>query len=159
MSLANQIIRPADLFGRPAKPRKRRFTGRVHQDKLALARMKPVAIPGGVEITVPIRIFNESNLRGHWGGARTRAKKVRDAVHVAMVKCHGLLPAFPCRVELIRHGPRTMDFDGNVRAFKAVRDEIARYARLDDAESVGWQWVYAPQVKGEYAVTVRFTHE
>ena len=32
----------------------------------------------------------------------------------------------------------TMDSDGNVRAFKAVRDEIAKYAHLDDAERVGW---------------------
>jgi hypothetical protein len=52
-----------------------------------------------------------------------------------------------------------MDSDGNVRAFKAVRDEIAAFAHVDDADRFGWDWVYAPQVKGTYAVTLRFTHE
>ena len=47
-----------------------------------------------------------------------------------------------------------MDDDGNVRAFKPVRDEIAKYAGLDDARRYGWIWTCGPQIKGEYAITI-----
>lgn len=154
---ANLILRPADLITGPAtKPRKRRFTGHVHQSKASLAAMRPIPCPGGVTITVPIRIFNESNISTHYHAKGRRTKKIREAIHFALCLCRGLLPTFPCEVILVRHGPRTMDNDGNVRAFKAVRDEIAKHAGIDDAERFGWTWTYGPQVIGDYAVTLTF---
>lgn len=114
--------------------------------------MKPQPIPHGVRIEIPIRIRNEANQHGHWRRKHERSTRAHEATNYAMCICRGLLPSFPCRVTITRRGPRIMDGDGNVRACKAVRDEVANFAGINDAERYGWQWVCLQEQSPEYSV-------
>lgn len=51
------------------------------------------------------------------------------------------VPDLPVRVTLTREALRTMDDDGNAASFKGVRDQVAEWLGLDDADPrVTWEY-------------------
>jgi len=98
-------------------------------------------------VDLPLRLSSTPNLREHWA---TRARRVRRERAAALaVPKHPL----PCVVTLTRHGPRLLDDDNVVGAFKALRDGIADRLGVDDADTrVAWR--YEQAVRPEHGVTV-----
>jgi hypothetical protein len=86
----------------------------------------------------------------------TRARRVkRERYAVGMVLNPLPRPALPCVVVLVRHSPGTTELDDdNLRgALKAVRDEVARWLKVDDADPMV-QWVYHQRTRVAWGVTV-----
>ena len=110
-------------------------------------------------VEVPIATKNPTNVREHWAVRAKRVKKQRQATRWALVA--GLVSArvdpttrTPIVVTLTRIGPRAMDDDGAVAAMKHVRDEIAAYFGVNDADPrIAWEY---RQAKGKAAVVIEF---
>jgi hypothetical protein len=106
-----------------------------------------------VRFDLPLRLVNPTNARGHWAKGARRAKKQREAVALAW-RCYarGIQLELPVTVWLTRTGPRVMDTDGNVAAFKHVRDQVAEQLGADDGDPrIAWNY---GQAGGAYGVEV-----
>jgi hypothetical protein len=89
-----------------------------------------------------------------------RSRRVKREHHVvAWALCAARTPhdLAPCEVRLTRQGTHRMDSDNLQGAFKAVRDEVARWLDIDDGGDEV-TWVYAPQRirPGAATVTIEF---
>lgn len=88
---------------------------------------------------------NPTNRRDHWSVRADRNALQRRTTRW-MLKGNAVEPTVPAGqclvVKLTRIARQTMDGDGNTIAFKAVRDEVAAYFGLDDAD---------PRLRFEYA--------
>lgn len=94
-------------------------------------------------ITVHIKTKSTLNLREHYAAKAKRIKGERDAVRDTL-RPWLPDPLLPRAVLLTRHGSRLLD-DDNVRgALKGVRDEVAAWLGIDDADP-RVQWCYAQQ--------------
>jgi hypothetical protein len=62
-------------------------------------------------------------------------------------------PSLPVVVTLTRVGPGRIDSDGSVASLKSVRDQVARYLGVDDADSPSLRWEYRKQ-RGDFCVLV-----
>lgn len=100
------------------------------------------------------KLASLANSRGHWTTlARDKAKQRRIVAWSLMGKTK---PALPVVVTLCRIGVRDLDDDNLASAFKAVRDEIAKWLGCDDGPRSPVAWAYA-QRRGEpkqYAVEI-----
>lgn len=110
-------------------------------------------------IEIPIALPSVSNLREHWAAKARRVKSQRKATRWRLVA--GLISALvdpttrtPVAVTLTRVSPRKLDDDNLCGAFKAVRDEVAAYFGVDDADP-RLTWRYA-QAKGPAKVVIAF---
>ena len=107
-----------------------------------------------------LKVLSEMNLRDHW-----RVRHARFKVQRMMV--WGFLSvsppvAIPCTVTLTRIGPRKLDSDNLAGGFKAVRDEVARWLKINDNHpDVVWayQQVTSKEVKVGYPYGVRIKIE
>lgn len=112
--------------------------------------MKPITV------SVPLIVKNESNQRGHWGKCHRRTKKEHKGV-AAILAIHARHVTFPCVVTLTRViGPygRRLDDDGNVSAFKGVRDAVCKVLGITDGPKSPAKFRYA-QERGEWGITIR----
>jgi hypothetical protein len=114
------------------------------------AKRKPVATAApprwAVALTLPCRVVSEANQRGHWRAGERRGKAQARALGLALAfsglggwagKVRLLLP---CAVTWTHVGPR-MDDDNLARAFKALRDELARLIGVNDGDpAVAWRY-------------------
>lgn len=100
----------------------------------------------------PARLSSSLNARLHWRARATTAKAERRQ---ALLMCGASLerPATFCVVRLTRIGPRRLDDDNVATAFKAVRDGVADWLRVDDGDTSKVRWEY-DQAKGDYAIRV-----
>jgi hypothetical protein len=105
----------------------------------------PMGAAWSVTLRPACRVISESNSRGHWSIAYGRARDQKQAVLAAWwwsplgTGCFSST-LFPVRVTLIHFGVR-LDDDNLSRAFKAVRDEVARLMGVDDGdERVEWRY-------------------
>lgn len=106
-----------------------------------------------IDVTIPgLRLVSEANARGSWHGGASRAAQQRSTVALFF---RALRHAVPCNVRIIRVAPSRLDDDNLARAAKAVRDQLAEWLGVDDADPrVSWS---VAQTKGgvrEYAVRV-----
>ncbi len=111
-----------------------------------------------VELELPLRLVSSLNQREHWAAKARRAKQERETA--AWLLAVHLAPSLPCVVLLTRIAPRSLDDDNLRGAFKAVRDEVARWLGVDDADP-RVRWAYA-QTRGrpkQYAARVTITKE
>lgn len=91
-----------------------------------------------IELEVPVRTRNESNVRKHWRGRYGRSKAARTKVSTLFPKWK----VEPCvRVTLTRVSAGELDTDGLQAALKAVRDEVARCMAVDDRTRLV-EWIY-----------------
>jgi len=98
------------------------------------------------------RLHSGANLREHWAVKAQRVKKTRQWTRLALkgrparewALCFLPLRHDFMRCRLTRCGPRALDGDNLQAAFKAVRDEVAEWANMDDG-SPRWLWEYAQE--------------
>ena len=102
-------------------------------------------------LTVPLRIYGAPNLREHWSKRAKRVKAERDTV--AWYLRPKPRPALPLVVTLTRRAPRTLDTDNLAGGFKAVRDQVASWLGVDDADQ-RVTWVYAQDRAKHYEVII-----
>jgi len=108
-------------------------------------------------VTVPIRIESTPNLREHWSARSRRAAKHKVDTYMAL-KAAKAAYAVPCVVTLTRVAPRTLDSDNNVSGMKSVRDAVALWLRVDDADPrVEWRYSQAKGGTKEYSLRVEIT--
>ncbi len=87
-----------------------------------------------VVVTYAERIESVMNQREHWAKKASRAKRQRTQ---AWAELRGVqLPTFigSLRIKLTRIAPRVLDSDNLAAAFKATRDGIADWLRVDDGD-------------------------
>lgn len=97
-----------------------------------------------MKIIIPLRLGRGQNDRpGHWSKRHRQVKAERDAVGYVL-NTQPRRPLLPCVVTIIRVRPmrgNMLDGDNLVGACKSVRDEIARWLGLDDADPrVTWRY-------------------
>ena len=111
--------------------------------------MTPLAAPpglpwndrGGVRVTLPLKVVNESNQRGHWSARARRTKAARGTVAMVVRMQVPQLGPPPYVVTLTRIAPRNLDSDGVVSALKATRDGVADALGIDDGdERIEWRY-------------------
>lgn len=105
-------------------------------------------------ICIPLRTSSGLNAREHF---RVRAKRVaaeRDAVwYFLRGKTR---PQIPCSVILTRVAPSNgLDDDNLAGSLKSVRDEVAKWLRVDDRDRMTVRYRYA-QRRGPWGVEIEF---
>jgi len=102
--------------------------------------------------TIPIKTGRGLNSREHWAQRSRRVKSEREAVGWMLP---GKRYPLPCVVTLTRIAPsKGLDGDNLQGSLKAIRDSVAAWLGVDDADSrVTWQY---SQQRGEYGVRIEF---
>ncbi len=129
-----------------------------------------------VTVEIPMALPSAGNLHEHWRHRHQRIKAQRAATLLAL-RCHDsgtlgrgvthalglravtsdrtwIVPLDGMTVTLTRVSPRKLDSDNLAFAFKGIRDEVAAYFGIDDADP-RIRWEYA-QAKGKAAVRIAF---
>lgn len=116
-----------------------------------------------IELMLPLQrpLPSTANLREHWTAKARRVANQRSMTRIALTLHRPALlgldfPAcgLPMTATLTRVATRRLDDDNLASAFKAVRDEVAAFFRLDDGSQL-WRWRYE-QAKGAPAIQFRF---
>ena len=106
-------------------------------------------------VLLPVRIQSETNLRGHWMKKARRVKKHRSVACTMMKNASKSPPKPPCVITLTRIAPRTLDDDNLSGGFKAVRDGVADWLRIDDGDKrLTWKYDQRKGRPKEYAAEV-----
>lgn len=108
-----------------------------------------------VSLTLPCRVVSEANrpTGEGWPAAHRRRKRQQEALDAARLAAGfgyvgGFVPRTPCVVTLTHVGP-AMDGDNLQRAFKALRDAVAAWLGVDDADPrVRWEYDQRPGPAG-----------
>jgi hypothetical protein len=79
---------------------------------------------GKILLEIPMRLMSEANTHQHWRKKYERNKRQQKAVRLTWLSKRPHV-SLPCRISFTRSGPRKLDFDNLVYAFKAIRDEVA----------------------------------
>ena len=110
---------------------------------------------GGVVVVIHgFRLHNTAN--GSWARGALIREKLRVKRTVAAALLGVPLPPVPCRVVMVRVGPRKVDPDAPWHMTKYVQDTVARALGVDDGDPrVAWE---ARAERGPYAVRVEVTH-
>lgn len=87
-----------------------------------------------------LRTMNPLNRREHWTARSKRVKAERKVTALALRNM--AIPTLPAVVTLTREAVRAMDTDGLAASFKGVRDQIADWLQIDDANPL-IEWRYA----------------
>jgi len=111
------------------------------------------------QITIPIRLVNETNQREHWAVKAKRSKQQRYAAAAYLrTSSTGYLapkiPSFPCVITITRIGKRKMDSDNLAISAKHIRDGIADFLKVNDGDESKVKWEYAQELRDYYAVKI-----
>jgi hypothetical protein len=111
------------------------------------------------DITVPVRIVSEANVRGHWSTKAKRVKLHRNTAYAmarSVINPSAIDVSAKLRVLMTRYALQRMDNDNLAGGFKAVRDGIADAFGIDDG-SDRWNWQYGQESakRGVYAARVQ----
>jgi hypothetical protein len=88
-------------------------------------------------------VVSEANRRDHWTVVRRRVEIQAEALARALADA-GLTnhrPPLPVRVVFTHVGKTELDDDNLARAFKALRDHVAKWLGVDDADPLV-TWMY-----------------
>lgn len=146
------VPHPALRSGRTRK----RTGGRTRAVVPLVRPFSTVAAWGLSAVQVPVRIVSEANREEHWAVRRDRANAQKDAVRSALYGWR--VPDGICVVTLTRIAPRKLDSDNLARAFKACRDQVAKWLGVDDGDE-RIQYRYAqrpPTTPGQYGIDIAF---
>jgi len=115
-----------------------------------------------LEVTLPIRVVSEANVRECWQAKLRRKQKQRAAVKIGLFNFQRSLRAHKgaFNVALTRIGVRTLDGDNLQRAFKAVRDQVAEACGVDDgAKRIRFEYGQRKGKQKQYAVEIGIRFE
>lgn len=90
-----------------------------------------------------MKLPSVANLREHWRTKANRSKVQRRVTYVYLCQLapSGKQFTAPIAITLTRIGVRKLDDDNLASAFKAVRDSVADWLRIDDgSESLRWKY-------------------
>ena len=105
-------------------------------------------------VEVPIRIESTPNLREHWIVRSKRAGIHRNSTYFAL-KAARALYSVPCVVTMTRIAPRELDDDNNTAGLKNVRDGVALWLGVDDADKrITWICKQAKRGVKDYSLLV-----
>lgn len=105
-----------------------------------------------VNVTLPLRLRSVMNLREHWRRRAERAQTHRVTAR-AQMRSACPKPELPAVITIIRLAPRKLDTDNLAASAKAVRDGIADWLGVDDADE-RVTWCYEQRQQQGYAVLV-----
>lgn len=106
-------------------------------------------------VVLPLRLKSSLNQREHWAKKARRTKAERDTVRWLLG--NKPRPALPCTVLMTRIAPRKLDDDNLRGAFKAVRDQVAAWLGVDDADPrVTWAYAQERGAVREYKARLEF---
>jgi hypothetical protein len=120
-----------------------------------------------IEITLPIKLVSELNLREHWSKKSKRHENLRKIVTLAFLGRRRHI-TLPCQVTLTRVAPNALDFDNLVGAFKSMRDYVAdqiipglAMGRADGDPRITWQYTQEKGLPKQYAckITIESTND
>lgn len=114
---------------------------------------EPIAVNPLSLVFLPIKTVNSLNAREHWAKRARRAKQERRLAYITTTK-----HPTPCRVHLVRCGPRLMDDDGVIASLKNVRDGIADRIGVDDGSEL-IKFTYGQRKLKDYRVEVAFLRD
>lgn len=81
------------------------------------------------------------NMREHWASRARRTKTQREATLAGWREAGSPTVPVPGVIELCRVGRRKLDTDNLAGALKAIRDEVARIAGIDDGDDrIEWRY-------------------
>ena len=113
-----------------------------------------------IEVNLPLRTASLNVALGeHWTKRLSRSKKQREAALFSLAAIRrGGMP-LPVRVTLTRVSAGVLDSDNLLGALKHVRDGVADWLDVDDADA-RIDWVYAQDKgkRGTHLVRVRVEH-
>ena len=103
---------------------------------------------------LPIKTVTGLNAREHW---RVRHKRVQAERHTTAWHIRPF--ATPAVVRFTRLSPALCDDDNLQGAMKAIRDEVAKIAGVDDGPRGPIRWEYAQEKckRGDFGVRVEIT--
>lgn len=111
------------------------------------------------EILIPVATPNPLNgSHRHWSAVARQRKRIRKTV------CEWLYfaarpdrPELPATVRLTRLSSGQLDDDNLLAALKPVRDAVADWLDVDDADArIRWQYAQRSTQRGKQAVAIRF---
>ena len=110
-----------------------------------------------LDLTLPMRVVSEANMREHWARKAKRAKQQRWVAKMAVNRKP--LPSAPGYTStLTRLASRKLDSDNLAGAFKAVRDGIADALGIDDgSERLEWLYQQEKAKRGSYAIRIEIS--
>ena len=85
-------------------------------------------------VQLPLRIVSVANIREHWAKRANRANLHRSTTKTLLKQACQVPPVWPVKVTLTRIAPRKLDTDNLSSGFKAVRDGVADWLRIDDGD-------------------------
>ena len=116
-------------------------------------------------ICIPLKTVSEGNAsqREHWSVKHRRHKAQSTETTLALRCAWGPMVGTwttPCTITLTRIAPRVLDGDNLQGALKYVRDAVARWLKLDDADQL-LIWAYAQRPGGvrTYAVIIHLEED
>jgi hypothetical protein len=137
--------------------------GPVKSDPLSKAEVSKTAITNSVShpITLPLRTVSGMNAREHPMARSRRVKAERATVAWSLVQAFGKRrPSPPLVIRLTRYAPsRGLDSDNLQSSLKAVRDAIAQWMGINDADETQARYAYAQARAPLYAVRIEFLQE
>jgi hypothetical protein len=101
-----------------------------------------------IVMELPIETISEANTKEHWARKANRVKKQRaDAFYYCRLK-RGIIEVSPdatIKIKLVRLAPKKLDNDNLVSAFKAIRDGIADWLKVNDgSDKITWEYDQEP---------------
>ncbi len=155
-----------DLLSLPSQSRLQSlgFAGPVFGSPVAPAEVskllktpKPVRFgkckPGfAITFEAPIKLVSEANTHDGLKAELRRKAAVKRAMHQVLTSLPRVV-ILPCTVTMIRFGPKELDSDNLDNAFKAVRDMIAEWVGVDDADK-RYTWRFAQKSGKAHKVRV-----
>lgn len=122
--------------------------------RAGLAGAKSEPRSGALQVAFPLKTVNPLNRREHWGERCRRVKAERDVTgwYLSTIRKK---PAFPLVVLLTRESVRSLDCDAVPASMKAVRDEIATWLGVDDADP-RITWRYDQRKASSFGVEIEF---
>lgn len=106
-----------------------------------------------VDLVIPVRTCSEINQHRGWRRQHQRTKEQKRVTWL-LLNARATTPSLPCRVQMTRLAPRRLDSDNVESSTKWVRDAVAHWLGVDDAdERVDWARVKQEKSK-QYGVRI-----
>ena len=110
--------------------------------------------------SMPLHLKSKTNARGHWSGRHRVSKAERKATREQLEYVVRTRPEPPVTVLLVRVAPRELDDDNATECFKSIRDEIAAWFGVDDADPrITWKYGQRKGPAKTYAAEVTITSD